>query len=99
VDAAELVSLRAQVIDLAQQWVSRIAPDRAAAFESGRLSKVEHEVLASALSNALPFPAAEKQGLLECAGALERLRQLEALLSFQIAELGMGLTSDSQRLH
>jgi hypothetical protein len=30
---------------------------------------------------------------------LERFRQLGALLSFQIAELGMGLAVDSQRVH
>lgn len=95
----ELVSVRSQVIDLAQRWVSHIAPQRAESFDPSRLASVEHEVLANALSNALPFAAAEKQGLLECAGVLERFRQLGALLSFQIAELGMGLAVDSQRVH
>lgn len=98
-DRPQLQQLRPQVIALAHRFVSQIAPARATAFDAGHLTGVEDAVLASALCNALPFPAAEKQGLLECPGILERFQQLEALLRFQLAEQSLGAARDSGRLH
>ncbi len=98
-DAGRILELRSKVIALAHELVSEIAPGRAAAFASERLTSVDDAVLVNALCNALPFPAPEKQGLLESAGVLERYEKLEGLLCFRLAELGMGALPDSQRLH
>lgn len=98
-DLAQVLRLRGLVIELAQRFVERIAPKRAAGFAAERLTSVDDAVLANALCNALPFAAAEKQVLLESASVLARYQQLEALLSFQLAELRFGAARDSGRLH
>ena len=98
-DRARIRDLRAEVIALANRFVSQIAPKRAAAFDASQLANIDDTVLVNALCNALPFATAEKQGLLESASVVARYQQLEALLQFQLAEQSLGAAHDAGRLH
>ena len=66
--------------------LKRVQPGRAAAFRAELFTGVDDETLVNTLSNALAFPAQEKQMLLEADSIPDRFARLASVLSFRRAE-------------
>ena len=79
-------SLRASVIDDVGAILRRVQPERADAFQAELFAGVDDETLVNTLSNALAFPAQEKQMLLEADSIPDRFTRLSDILSFRRAE-------------
>ena len=94
-----LQGLRADAIDLLTQLLRFVAPDAAHEIDPRRFSGIDDTAFVSALCQMLDMPAAEKQGLLEADGPVQRCERLVAILQFRLAELRGGMPGPSGALH
>lgn len=85
-DRSRVSLLRASVIDDVGAILRRVQPERAAAFRAELFAGVDDETLVNTLSNALAFPAQEKQMLLEADTIPDRFEKLANILGFRRAE-------------
>ena len=85
-ERSRVSSLRGSVIDDVGAILRRVQPERAAAFRAELFAGVDDETLVNTLSNALAFPAQEKQMLLEADTIPDRFARLANILSFRRAE-------------
>lgn len=79
-----VIALRHRALELVTEILAAGGAERAIAPDAFR--EVDDVTFVNALSNALAFAPAEKQGLLEAASIPERYDRLVSLLGFQAAE-------------
>ena len=85
-ERSQVSSLRGRIIDDVGAILRRVQPERAATFRAQLFAGVDDETLVNTLSNALAFPAQEKQMLLEADTIPDRFARLANILSFRRAE-------------
>lgn len=90
--------LRRRIVATVRALAQRADPRRADLLFDGPFGELEDATFVDALSHALAFDPAEKQGLLEAASIPERFERLEGLLSFRLAATGSA-APDPRRLH
>lgn len=98
-EAARVAALRSRAAELLVELVSRTDPTRAGELPDGLLRDLDDVAFVNSLSNALAFPPAEKQGLLDAHTIPDRYQRLVGLLAFRVAELGAGGAPRSGSLH
>ena len=81
-----VAALRDTVVSDVGAILSRVQAERAPSFRAELFAGVDDETLVNTLSNALAFPAPEKQMLLEADSIPERFRRLASIVSFRRAE-------------
>ena len=86
-DAEAVASLRTRLVELMDDLVRLSGTLSAGDTSQEFLHKMDDAIFVNSLSNALPFPTPEKQGLLEADGIRKRFERLEGLLSFRRAQL------------
>jgi len=89
-EAAErprVLALRTRVIELFIQLAHLTAAARDSELTPELFDDVDPVMLVNTLCQLLDLPCAEKQGLLECDGARERLERLLSVLEFRSAEV------------
>ena len=89
-EAAErprVLALRTRVIELFTQLAHLTAAARDSELTPELFDDVDPVMLVNTLCQLLDLPCAEKQGLLECDGARERLERLLSVLEFRSAEV------------
>jgi len=89
-EAAErprVLALRTRVIELFTQLAHLTAAARDSELTPELFDDVDPVMLVNTLCQLLDLPCAEKQGLLECDGARERLERLVSVLEFRSAEV------------
>lgn len=82
----QVAELRGRIELQVRSLIKHSDPQRAASLDDGILSGADPAVFINTLCNTLAFQTAEKQGLLEADGILQRFEKLEGLLAFRIAE-------------
>ncbi len=92
-------ALRSRIVEHVTDLIRLTEPGRASELPEGFLRELEDAAFVNALCNALAFPPAEKQGLLEAASVPERFARLESLLSFRIASLRSSGAAGSGLVH
>jgi Lon protease-like protein len=85
-ERSRVTAIRGDVIENVGAILRRVQPERAEAFRPELFTDVDDETLVNTLSNALAFPAQEKQLLLEAPSIPERFSCLANILSFRRAE-------------
>jgi Lon protease-like protein len=91
-EAAErprVLVLRTRVVELFTRLAHLTAAARDSELSPELFDDVDPVTLVNTLCQLLDLPCAEKQGLLECHGARERLERLVSVLEFRSAELAL----------
>jgi Lon protease-like protein len=94
-----IAALRARIVELIGDLFRLTAPERESKLPESFLRGLEDAAFVNALSNALAFPPAEKQGLLEAGSIPERFERLVSLLAFRVTQLTSSGTATSSALH
>lgn len=90
---------RADAIDLLSQLLRVTTPGEARPLDPRRFSGIDDAQFVDLLCQLLELAPAEKQGLLEANGTLERCQRLVALLEFRVAEFEGGGAGPPRTLH
>ena len=98
-ERSQVAALRNDVIENVGVILRRVQPERAQSFRPELFSGVDDETLVNTLSNALAFPAQEKQMLLEAHSIPARFSCLANILSFRRAEFEAAGGSGTARTH
>jgi Lon protease-like protein len=94
-----VAALRREVFRQVRELVRRTTPAKAASFKADLFEGIDDTTFVNALCHSLDFDSAEKQGLLEATGTLERFERLAGLLSFRLVLERAGAASDPDVLH
>jgi Lon protease-like protein len=91
--------LRERIVALVRSLVEHSDAGRAADVTTELFRDVDDVSFVNSLCNALAFPPAEKQGLLEADTIPARFERLEGLLSFRLAQLAVPGMGGSRSVH
>jgi len=98
-DPAEVARQRERVAAAFGRLVQGVAPERAERIGPQRIADLDDPAFVAVLMQILNLPPVERQTLLETNGVGERLRALESILAFQLAQLGLRDAGGSDRVH
>jgi Lon protease-like protein len=91
--------LRGSVIERLRELAEHGGGEQIEGLPFERLEQLDHPTFVNSVCQALGFPAAEKQGLLEANGVTQRLSRLEGLLAFHLAAMASPDPAASRTLH
>jgi hypothetical protein len=97
--APRVLDLRRAVIEQLRELAERSGGEQIEALPFDQLEALDHTTFANSVCQALGFPTAEKQGLLEANGVTQRLSRLEGLLAFHLAAMASPDPAASRTVH